>query len=267
MTTAAVEFPAWPRRRWWGVFVLLLVAQVGLIFWLGDRSPAVPREASTNPTVFLAPGLSSELLALNDPTLFAWANRHGFSGAAWLKLPRVNYQLTDWTEPPRWLSLRVADLGNTFRRFVETNLAPPVRVADKLEPRFTPLELPPPATSMATRSSLRVEGKLAARHLLSEIELPSWPHTDLLTSSAVQVLVDADGQTISATLLSSSGSKEADQHALDLAKTARFNSLRGSGTAPLTKTLEPLRWGKLIFEWHTVPMPPSRATGTPPANP
>jgi hypothetical protein len=217
--------------------------------------------------VVLATDLSSEWLAWHDPTLFAWANRYGFSGAAWLKIPQVNFQVKDWIEPPRWLPLPVADLGNTLHRFVKTNLAPPVQVADKLESRFTPLELPSPTTSMATRSSLRVTGELAGRRLLSEIDLPSWPHTDLLASSVVQVAVDADGRVFSPALCSGSGSKEADQYALALAKTARFNSLRESGPDQLTRRVAALSWGQLIFEWHTVPMPAASATGTPPATP
>jgi TonB family protein len=264
MITAAVELRAWPRRRWWGVILLLLAVQVGLVFWLGDRSLPIPRKASTNPAVFLAQELPNELLALNNPTLFAWANPRGFSGAAWLKIPPVNYQLADWTEPPRWLPLSVADLGNTFHRFVQTNLASALPIAVRPEPRFTLTELPLPITSLATRSRLRVEGELAARHLLTQLDLPSQPHTDILTSSIVQVMVDAEGRTISATPLSGSGSKEADQRALNLAKTARFNSLRVSGPDRLTESVAPLSWGQLIFEWHTVPMP---ATNAPPANP
>ena len=247
--------------------VLLLVAQVGLISWLGDRSPAVPRAVVTSPAVVLATDLSSEWLAWHDPTLFAWANRYGFSGAAWSKIPHVSFQLKDWTEPPRWLPLPVADLGNTLQRFMKTNSAPPVQVADKLESRFKLLEPPLPMTSMATRSSLRVTGELAGRRLLSEIELPSRPHTDLLASSVVQVAVDADGRVISSALCSGSGSKEADQYALALTKTARFNSLRESGPDQLTKRVAPLSWGQLIFEWYTLPMPAASATGTPPANP
>jgi TonB family protein len=264
MTTTAVELRAWPRRRWWGTILLLLGVQVGLVFWLGDRSLPIPRQASTNPAVFLATELPNELLALNNPTLLAWANRRGFSGAAWLKIPPVNYQLTDWTEPPRWLPLPADDLGNSFHRFAQSNLPYPFPIADKLLPRFTPPEFPTPTTSLPTRSSLRVEGELAARHLLAQFNLPSWTNSDLLTNSIVQILVDAEGRTISATLLSGSGSKEADQCALKVAKTARFNSLRVSGPDRLAETVPSLSWGQLIFDWHTVPMP---ATNAPPANP
>jgi len=264
MTTAAGEIRTWPRHRWWGVVLLLLVIQVGLVFWLGDRSLPIVRKAAMSPALILAQELPEELLTLSDPTLFAWANQHGFSGAAWLKLPPQNYRLADWTEPPRWLPLSVADLGNTFHRFVQTNLSSSFPIAVRPESRFTAAELPLPISSLATRSSLRVEGELAARHLLTQFDLPSQPHPDILTSSIVQVLVDAEGRTISATLLSGSGSREADQRALNLARTARFNSLLVSGPDRLAEGVAPLSWGQLIFGWHTTPMP---VTNAPPANP
>ena len=259
MTAAPVELRAWSRRRWWGAILLLLAAQMGLVFWLGDRSLTAPRKAATKPTVLLAPGLSGELLSLNDPTLFAWANRQGFSGAAWSKIPSVNYQLADRTEPPRLLPLPVVELGAVFHRLVQTNPASPFQIADKLEPRSSPTDLFPPTTSLAARSTVRVEGELAARRLLPVSELPSWPHTDLLASSVVQVMVDGDGQTISATLLSGSAHREADRYALDLAKRARFNSLRVNGPDRLMENAAPVSWGKLIFDWHTTPMPPTNA--------
>ena len=263
MTAAPVELRAWSRRRWWGAILLLLAAQMGLVFWLGDRSLTVPRKAATKSTVSLAPGLSGELLVLNDPTLFVWANRQGFSGAAWSNIPSVNYRLADRTEPPRLLSLPVVELGAAFHRLAQTNLASPFQIADKLEPRSSPADLFPPTTSLIARSTVRVEGELAARRLLPVPELPSWPHADLMASSAVQVMVDEDGQTISATLLSGSGHREADRYALDLTKRARFNSLRVSGPDRLMESAAPVTWGKLIFDWHTTPVPPTNA---PPPN-
>jgi hypothetical protein len=264
MTTATVELRAWPRHRWWGTIFLLMAVQVGLIFWLGDRSLPVPRATATNPRVLLASELPNELQALNDPTLFAWANPRGFSGMAWRKTLPVNYESADWGEPPRWLPLPVEEPGASLRRWVQTDQTFPFQIAEKRAPQFTPSELSPPTTSMTTRSGLRVGGELAARQLLSQFDLPSWPHTDLLMSSVVQVLVDADGQTISATPLSKSGSQEADQRALELAKTARFNSLRVSGPDQLPGKVARLSWGQLIFEWHTMPI---AATNPPPANP
>src|SRR5207245_953211 len=100
---------------------------------------------------------------------------------------------------------------------------------------------------------LQVEGELADRLLVSSVTLPSWPHTDILTSSVVQVLVDRDGNAVSASLSSSSGLKEADKKALDAARAIRYQPIGANGTnQPPVATLN---WGKLIFNWHTIPLP------------
>ena len=213
--------------------------------------------------VLLAPGWSNELLGLNDPTLFVWANEKGFSGAAWSRIPTVNYQLADRTEPPQLLALPAGEPGTALQRLAQTNPAAHLQTTDKLEPRASPAELLPPTTSLTARSSLRVEGELAARQLLSVPELPVRTNADLLASSVVQLMVDGDGQTISAALLAGSGDREADRYALDLAKHARFNSLRVSGPDRLLEKAAPVTWGKLVFDWHTMPMPPTNAPPAP----
>jgi TonB family protein len=94
---------------------------------------------------------------------------------------------------------------------------------------------------------MRVTGGLSDRRLLNQpASLPSWPASDLLLNSEVQVWVDADGLVLSpALLLPGSGSKEADHLALKLARAARFD--------PVARTAARLTSGVLVFEWHTVP--------------
>jgi hypothetical protein len=90
---------------------------------------------------------------------------------------------------------------------------------------------------------------LASRRLLNPPKLQSWPASDLLTNSVMRVLVGADGTVISAIQLFTppgSGSKEADQQALDLSRAARFE--------PLHTGAENLTFGTLIFQWHTLPL-------------
>jgi len=78
---------------------------------------------------------------------------------------------------------------------------------------------------------------------------------DLLTNTVVQVLVDADGNVVSPALLPpGSGDSRADQRALEVARTARFQPLRGSSPA--------LTVGVLVFEWRTVAL-----TNAPASNP
>ncbi|MCU0783976.1 MAG: energy transducer TonB [Verrucomicrobia bacterium] len=235
---------SWSRRRWWTLIVLVFAAHVGLIFALGDRKPVTPRPPAPSPTLRLA-AESDELLAFNDPTLFALPHRRSFSGLAWLRIPEVKFQPFRWTEPPRLLALPVEKLGATFAQFMQTNLLAWFEFEIKPAPELTLPDVPEAGPMIAARSTLRIAGGLANRRLLNPPKLESWAASDLLTNSVVQVLVNADGNVISSTLLARSGSPKADQFSLDLARMARFEPLR-NGAAKLSV-------GAMIFEWHTVP--------------
>jgi hypothetical protein len=253
MNSALTEPRAWSpaRRGWW--ILLVFAAHVGLILALGDRKPVQPRPPAPAPRLSLAPD-SNELLALNDPTLFALPHHQGFAGAAWLKIPAVQFPPFRWTEPPRLFQLPIAELGVTFAQFMRTNRF----VSQQFETKPTP-DLPLPvaqelAVATTTNSMLRVAGNLVNRRLLNPPQLKTWSAADLLTNTVVQVLVYAEGPVFSPTLLTPSGSKEADQSALDIARAARFE--------PLRRTFPALTVGALIFEWHTEPL-----TNAPAANP
>ncbi len=264
MSPVAAESPGWSRRRWGLTLVAVLVVQAGLIFWFGDHAAAIRRRARPEPRVFLAPNFPTALAALNDPTLFARGNAYSFSGQAWQQLPRLEARPADWTEPPRFLELQPDQLGALVRQLVESNTPPALPVATKPEPTIELPELPLAVSSLPVRSELRLTGGLAGRELVSPFTLPSFPNNDLLTNSVVRVVIDADGRTQSATLLASSGSAAADQLALDLAKSAQFESLRGTGPERLARTVPDVAWGNLIFRWHTLPR---SATNTPAARP
>jgi len=269
MTSASVESRPWSRRRWWGLVALIFGMQLGLIFWLGDISPIRPRPAALGFTFNLAEtnsadllalnGTNSELLALNDPTLFALPHRQGSAGSASLETPRPESRSFQWPEPTNSLLLAVGQLGAVFNQFIETNefnsLQPPV----KPEPKLTLPDLPPLAVS-AERSTLRLEGRLAQRRLITPLALLSPTNLDILNNSVVQIVVDAEGRPVSPpTLLSRSGSEKADQDALDATKAARFEPIRRN---PADTTLNPaadLTWGRMIFQWHTLPQPPANA--------
>lgn len=245
MNSAVIEPRAWsPARRWLWI-LLVFAAHLGLIFALGNRQPVRPRPPAPAPSLSLAPD-ASEWLALNDPTLFALPHRQGFAGAAWLKIHTNEILPFRWTEPPRLLPLPVADLGMTFAQFMRTN----VFVSRQFESKPVP-DLPLPvalefAVAPPASSTLRVAGDLVDRRLLNPPQLQTWPALDLLTNTVVRVLVRAEGNVFSHTLLATSGSKPADQRALDVSRAARFEPLRGASPA--------LTVGALIFEWHTEPL-------------
>src|SRR5207245_8560915 len=80
LSTKALLPEVWSARRWVGAVLLVFVLQLGAIFWLIDRTPVRVRQAASGPRLRLAGPGSAELLALEDPTLFALPHRLGFSG-------------------------------------------------------------------------------------------------------------------------------------------------------------------------------------------
>jgi len=263
---AASDLLPWSRVRWWGTIFLVAVAQVELIVLLSQREPVVPRQPDQATAFHLVadapPGSAmAELLEIDDPTLFSLPDPRGFSGPAWMRAPTLQHQSRDWTEPQRWLTLRMADLGAAFMELVRTNVVAPRPLADKPPPRLSEVALAP--VPLRANSTFRIEGDLTGRELLRPLEVPSMPNTEILTNTVVQIGVNAAGFTFSAVPLSSSGSKTADQRAVELAKAARFKPLARSGPMASADRWA-LTWGKIIFQWHTVEVP---ATGDPLAKP
>jgi TonB family protein len=84
----------------------------------------------------------------------------------------------------------------------------------------------------------------------------------VLTNSEVQIVVDETGRVFAPPILvSKSGSDEADASALELARSARFQSVRPRGPRHAKDAPQPLAWGKLVFEWQTVPILPTNTPG------
>lgn len=229
----------WTPARWLTVITLVFAAQAALIFLFGEKKEVVPRVAMNVPTLTLANN-SDELLALNDPTLFALPHQQDFASATWLKMPGVKQPSFRWTEPPRWLPLPADELGAAFARFMQTN-SPGSHsfdfkpVADLSIPTL-PVE-PAPVQS----STMQIEGELAQRQLPAEISLTNWPYAAVLAPCVVQVLVDAAGNVVSTVVLTPSGYDPADQRALEIARALRFT--------PSSR----LAFGRVIFDWRTVP--------------
>jgi hypothetical protein len=245
----------WKPRRWLSAVLLLFALQVILIFWLGERPRVLPVPTGNGFTWRIAGPAWGEILALQDPTLFLLPHRNGFSGPAWMKTPGLPASAFFWTEGPRLLTLSDRDLGSTFNRFVATNKFGTQRMKPLQEPTITLPEVPKRILLPAS-SSLRMEGPLAGRSFVTKPQLRSWPHTELLTNSVIQLLIDEEGKPVTpGTLLVSSGYAPADAYALEQVRTTRFN--------PLINTAAPSNtWGLLIFEWTTSP-----ATNAPPPNP
>ncbi len=255
MSSQSADPPRWSRQHWFSAILATIVVQVALVFYFGGRSQTPPPAPRFATFIYAAADPWSahqlaELPVFSDPTLFALPDLKGFSGSAWLLFAPMEHRLTDWTEPARWLPLDKAGLGQSFALLAATNVTQPLLIGDKALPRPTGLDVSIPNEPFATQSILRLEGDLASRRLLSSLDLPSWPSTGLVSNTVVQLLVDAAGYPLAATLLTESGSKEADQHALTQASAARFEPLRPLGAKPNPD----LSWGKMVFRWATAPL-------------
>ena len=245
------------RQQWVTFVALVFAAQVAVIVALGEKKFPPPRAVKNVPQLTLADN-SSEWIALDDPTLFALPHPGDFMAAMWSRSPVTNQPPFRLTEAPRWLPLSTNELMTVFNRFMQTNraadfalqLKPPARLstpAQSIEPAFAQL------------STMRVEGDLAQRRLLTPMPLTPWPYADVIAPSKVQLLVNEAGDVVSAILLPSDNSLEAlshyeaaDQRALELARAAHF--------APAPR----LTIGRMIFTWLTIPPP---ATNSPAASP
>lgn len=247
--SAAKADESWTARRWIGLAMIIFAAQIGAFFLLGKTPP--PEKKSFRPApVLIAVSTTPEITALENPTLFALPNQHGFSGAAWLKVEFAKYAPPDWTEPESWLDLRLDELGTAFRRLIPSNQSP-AQIAQKIDPEYALPRPSSPDEESNSHSTFRVDGELASRPLLSHFDLRSWTNATPLTNTVVQLIINSAGFTRTATLLASSGYKEADDEALALSKAARFQPLLFSEAKnnPGKLTL-----GQIVFEWQTMPL-------------
>jgi len=256
MTVQAAEPREWPPIRWLVTIAVVFGLQVGVIVWLKDRTRPAPRQPAPAPVFRLSGYRSREMLALEDPTLFALPHPEGFSGNAWINFdwrPPTSPE-ADEQETKPWLKLPVARLGRAFEEFTRTNPPPSFATMAELEPTLTVPRtgLTPPVSGP---SRLQLGGGLAGRPLLSQPPLPAWTNTDLLTNTVVQLVVDGSGQVLSAVLLPpGSGYEPANQFALNLGKNARFEPLPGNAGGSASQPSS-LAVGTLVFEWQTILVP------------
>ena len=245
--TLACQDEPWSAIRWIVAILLVFGLHIGLIYALGSRKPIELRPVKNAPSMLMAASLD-EIHQLDDPTLFALPHPRGFAAATWLRLPKIAFTPFRWTEPPRLLALSVQRLGETFLRFANTNVAARLEIQPLASVQFTAVEPIETFDTFPRESRLRVNGGLTGRRILNTpATLPAWSSAvDPLTNTLVRVFVDARGNVFSPVLQRpGSGSKEADQFALKLARDAKFSTGQKSGDT-LTK-------GLLIFEWQTLP--------------
>lgn len=250
MNADDAEIRPWSRKRWWFLVCLVFVVHIGFIFGFGDRKPIAARPPMPTTKLVLA-SPNDELIALDDPTLFALPHRRSFSAAAWLETPEIPFQPYRWSEPPRLMGLPVERLGETFAQFMRTNTFSRFAFQTKVAPLPTEVSLPVPA-GLPTKSTLRLTGELAKRRWLNPPALKAYEAAELLTNSVIQVTVLPDGYVFSTKMLPpGSGSSEADDDARKAARSAHFTPDRTNGNK--------LAVGNIVFEWATVPLAATNA--------
>lgn len=242
----------WTTARLVFWVVVLFIGHVCCIVLFAERGKHTPREVKNEPRVLFVHERADALALADEPTLFVLAGPHTFSGHAWFSVAEKQYPPFEWTEPPAFLALPSARLGAWFVNLINGYNEPRVEVAEKNTPDFAVPPAEPNYDLIRHKSVLTLGGDIAARRLLSQFDLPSWRTDDVLRPTIVRVVVDASGQVHSATLISSSGFDQADKFALDTARAAEWEPLRGSGQQSLGLTCTGLSVGTMIFSWHTI---------------
>lgn len=258
MNSGVLEPLRWSRRRWVYAVTGAFLLQAMLVYFLAQPEQRPPARPIFRTSIQLAADDQAirqiaGLPGLDDPTLLALPSLAGFSGAAWLKFPTLDFQTAEWAEPAHGLPLNTQSLAATYSQFIATNVIAPPLIADKPLPPLQRYEPNFQNEPLATQSMARIEGELSRRTRVTPVELKSWASSEILSNTIVQSAVDAAGLTFSATLLSTSGSTNADHHALAEVSNARFRPVRGAVRA--SDPTRSLTWGKWIFQWHTLPVP------------
>lgn len=245
------------RLKIWFAIGIVFAVQVALTFWLGNPPPVKHFEPPIVPPIDVADDRSQDLLAITDPTLFILPHRDNFSGDAWLKMEPRKFTPTNWTEPPQPLELPKDQLGGAFVAFMQTNRPP--RFQPRIESELDNAEAPaPPLAPISIPSQMLVEGDLAKLRLLTPLHLPPATNSDLLTNTVIRMVVDAQGYPYSAVIWAKSGNDDVDAMALtNFSRGIRFSPPEAEAlrAVPANKMVS----GKLVFEWQTVPPPPTNA--------
>lgn len=258
MSGVASDTAAWSRRRWGTVVLAIFSLHIGALFLVSSREGKVQPQAQPRASVhWLTDPLTArktlDVLLLTDPAQFAMVHARGFSGAAWLRTQSPGFRPTEWSDAERSLAQPTELLGGAFRQVSTVGEPPAFDPARK--PAAAPPALAVPQPPLRNRSQLFVEGAARLRPLVQPPLLKSWPHSDVLADTRVQVLVTAEGLVFSPRLAGSTNTKDpvqraADLHALELARQFRFEPAAKDSRASIE--------GVLIFQWHTTaPLAPA----------
>jgi hypothetical protein len=229
----------WSPKMWIAATLLVLALQAILLLKTPRPLKIAPLEPPQSPTIKFARSdlAGSELVQLQDPSLFAGANERGFSGAAWLREE-------PWAAPPE-----PGAPSPLFLEFSPPSPTPPaapelpaLSPGRPLWPDPRPAAVPVPDSAPPAVSRLSVED-LPRRQLLSQPAAPIQFATDALRPTVIEVLIDLDGSVFSARILEGSGFKPADADGLRLSRQLRFAPVSGA------RNIGQMDTAKVTFDW------------------
>lgn len=241
-------------RFWiWG-FVFLFLLHAFAIFWFSDRTNVEPLWRKPSAFLYFAGDAEAqqrvqELAALRDPTLFALPHAHGFSGSAWLNFRPTALKLTNGLAPPEWLALPSDHAAESLNDYIATNQPSEDQLFASLRATKSP-EVRIPDEPVFPKTTVRVEGALAARKLLHTPPLPPATNADVLRPTALTLSVNGNGVVETASVAGESGLKAADDQAVEAARLFEFEPLAIRNARE--RELAPPTVGRLVFTWNVI---------------
>lgn len=258
MTVTEQSTGRWSHHRWRRTLVGVFLLQF-LFLWYFSAPLPEPKKAPSNlGNLRFAPELAiqnpmHDILTLMDPTLFAFASTHGFSGPAWYNSRLPDHQLKERIFPAQPLASDPAFFGKIEAFSSKTDFLASLQTSEKSDPRLMEVNVPQPP--LCPQSYYKMEEPLNQRLIPINDTLQAWTNKDLLSNSIVQIVVDASGRVFSTRLGGGCGLAEADNLALNHAKGLQFRPLNAGAdaTAAGLPNRLPFAWGKLVYHWATVP--------------
>jgi TonB family protein len=264
----SAESSGWSSPRWFWTVLLVFALQLAFIFWLSDQNPLDVRQAPPPRVQFMGGDPSNALadpgMALSDPTVFAGVHPRGFSGSAWLRAPEFRYETKSWSEPAPRLQPQPTALAGDFVRFVRQQTTAPQPGLQKPSPDPAPPTVP--GIALPGHPQVTFHGSLSARPLVGSGPLPATEFAAVLTNTVVRMMISGQGDPLSATVVHSSGSTEADRRALDYVRALQFEPAREL-SEPSGHSLTDLAFGEVVFQWFSRGFSAASTAQAPPGGP
>ncbi len=270
MTEELPRETKWSRERWFLTVAIVFAVQVVLVIWLSGRKDLpVAVDSQKLLTHYYTAEMSEELmplLTLLDPTMYARADREGFSGPVWLNVSPVEHRSAGWSDPPQFLKFKQERLLSELEQFGRSNQPRRRTVPEKLVGDDGGRAALVDQLKPTAGTTFEITGDLSVADLLGVPTLAAIEFDGVLAPSIMLVQVDQRGRVFSANLTGNSGLPDADQRAMKIARSLQFGIADGFSPTTDNRDFSNLRRARLLVHWATAPGPVPQ-TNAPPANP